>query len=144
MRTRSGRLLVLPLLTVATVGLAVGCAGEGTSEPMGGAVRIRPDEGAAAVAPAAPPADPAASALAGAAVPPPDADAPAAAEVVMQGPWRVVCVQEDEVVFRHDRIFRVWEPDHEPPQWVYQTADGLRFRGRMGTDLNCMFERIGN
>ena len=61
--------------------------------------------------------------------------------VIRQGPWSVVCYQDNAVVFEHDRIYRVWRADEQPPQWAYETIDGIRFRGRMGTDLNCTFLR---
>ena len=62
-------------------------------------------------------------------------------DVIRQGPWSVVCYQDNAVVFEHDRIYRVWRAEEQPPQWAYETIDGIRFRGRMGTDLNCTFRR---
>ena len=59
-----------------------------------------------------------------------------------EGPWQVRCFQDEELVFEHNQIYRVWRPDARPPQWAYETADGLRFRGRMGTDLNCVWRRL--
>ena len=61
---------------------------------------------------------------------------------VRQGPWHVVCYQDNEVVFEHDAIYRVWRADHNPPQWAYETIDGVRFRGRIGTDVNCTWQRL--
>jgi hypothetical protein len=138
MSKRSRRaLLLLPLLAALAGGAVASCA-----DPVDGpgSVRARPDTPPlpVAAAPAATPEEAAATDPAG--PPEPAADAPP--DRIMQGPWRVVCFQEEEVVFRHDRIFRVWDADNEPPQWVYQTEDGVRFRGRMGTDLNCTFQRL--
>ena len=61
---------------------------------------------------------------------------------VRQGPWHVVCYQDNQVVFEHDAIYRVWRADHNPPQWAYETIDGVRFRGRIGTDVNCTWQRL--
>jgi hypothetical protein len=68
--------------------------------------------------------------------------ADSAAEPVREGPWRVECFSEDRLVFEHNRIYRVWHPEGRPPYWAYETPDGLRFRGRMGTDLNCTWQRL--
>ena len=63
-------------------------------------------------------------------------------EPLVDGPWRVECFQDEELVFEHNRIYRVWHPEARPPHWAYETPDGLRFRGRMGTDLNCVWRRL--
>ena len=63
-------------------------------------------------------------------------------EPLVDGPWRVECFQDEELVFEHNRIYRVWHPEARPPHWAYETPDGLRFRGRMGTDLNCNWRRL--
>ena len=67
---------------------------------------------------------------------------PASDERAVEGPWRVACFQDETLVFQHDRIYRVWHPEGQPPHWAYETPDGLRFRGRMGTDLNCIWQRL--
>jgi|GEM_PF-2107235 len=142
MPKRSRRATVLPLLAALAGGAASACT-EAQNGPSG-SVRAGPDAPpvpvATAMAAMPDAAEAQAAAPAGPAGTAPGTDAPA--PVAMQGPWRVVCFQENEIVFEHDRIFRVWEPDNEPPQWVYQTEDGVRFRGRMGTDLNCIFDRL--
>ena len=66
----------------------------------------------------------------------------APAQRIRQGPWRVVCSREGEVVFEHGQIYRVWLDDHRPPQWAYETIDGVRFRGRIGTDVTCRWHRL--
>lgn len=68
--------------------------------------------------------------------------APPAQPEIRQGPFRVTCFHDNEIVFEHDHIYRVWQPHAQPPQWAYETADGVRFRGRMGTGLNCIWERL--
>lgn len=72
---------------------------------------------------------------------PPPVQIVAPVQRVRQGPWRVVCYQEGEVVFEHNSIYRVWLADHVPPQWAYETVDGIRFRGRIGSDVNCQWIR---
>ena len=72
----------------------------------------------------------------------PEERAGVAVQRYREGPWRVVCYRESEIVFEHDQIYRVWMEDHHPPQWGYETVDGVRFRGRMGTDLNCNWRRL--
>lgn len=82
--------------------------------------------------------------------PPSPQDDPAAADdaanpdarPIREGPWRVECFSEDRMVFEHSRIYRVWHPEGRPPYWAYETPDGLRFRGRMGTDINCTWQRL--
>ncbi len=66
---------------------------------------------------------------------------PPLAPQIRQGPFRVTCFHDNEIVFEHDRIYRVWQPQAQPPQWAYETADGVRFRGRMGTGINCIWDR---
>jgi hypothetical protein len=68
--------------------------------------------------------------------------ATAPAERPREGPWRVECWQDEQLVFEHDRIYRVWHPEGRPPHWAYETPDGLRFRGRMGTGINCVWQRL--
>ena len=64
-------------------------------------------------------------------------------QVVRDGPWRVVCVKEDEVVFEHDDIYRVLRVDGTAPGIAgYETGDGITFRGRMGEAVNCIWERL--
>ena len=72
----------------------------------------------------------------------PGVQAWAPSQRVRQGPWHVVCYQDNQVVFEHDAIYRVWRADHNPPQWAYETIDGVRFRGRIGTDVNCTWHRL--
>ena len=72
----------------------------------------------------------------------PEERAGVAVQRYREGPWRVVCYRQSEIVFEHDQIYRVWMEDHHPPQWGYETVDGVRFRGRMGTDLNCNWRRL--
>lgn len=66
----------------------------------------------------------------------------AAEERPREGPWRVECFQDEELVFEHDRIYRVWQARARPPHWAWETDDGLRFRGRMGADLTCVWRRL--
>ena len=72
---------------------------------------------------------------------PPPVQIVAPVQRVRQGPWRVVCYQDGDVVFEHNSIYRVWLADHVPPQWAYETVDGIRFCGRIGTDVNCQWFR---
>ena len=60
---------------------------------------------------------------------------------IRQGPWQITCFQGSEVVFEHREIYRVWLDDHTPPQWAYETVDGIRFRGRIGSDVHCQWLR---
>ena len=74
-------------------------------------------------------------------IPEPAGATAAAGDRPREGPWRVLCFQDEELVFEHNQIYRVWHPEARPPHWAYETPDGLRFRGRMGTDLNCVWRR---
>ncbi|NNG03575.1 MAG: hypothetical protein HKM95_05670 [Inquilinus sp.] len=55
------------------------------------------------------------------------------------GPHSVVCYKDEEVVFEHPAIFRVYRPAGDDVGWSYETRDGLKFRGRIGENVNCVW-----
>ena len=69
---------------------------------------------------------------------PPEGAATAAA--VRQGPLRVTCYRDEQVVFEHGTIYRVYRPDGDDAGWSYETGDGLKFRGRIGENVNCVWQ----
>ena len=78
--------------------------------------------------------------LAACAEPAPKAD-PEDQIVRREGPLRVTCLRDDEVVFEHDRIYRVIRSDSRGPGVAtYETDTGIPFRGRMGEAVVCMWE----
>ncbi len=64
-----------------------------------------------------------------------------AAPVVRQGPLQVTCYKDDAVVFEHPDIYRIFRRHGENAGWSYETGDGLRFRGRIGEHVNCVWQR---
>ena len=60
-----------------------------------------------------------------------------------EGPLRVTCLRGDEVVFEHDRIYRVIRSDSRGPGIAtYETDGGIPFRGRMGEAIVCAWEPL--
>ncbi len=57
-----------------------------------------------------------------------------------QGPFRVTCYKDEAIVFEHGTIYRVHQPDGEDAGWSYETGDGLKFRGRIGENVNCVWQ----
>lgn len=57
-----------------------------------------------------------------------------------QGPFRVTCYKDEAIVFEHGTIYRVYRPDGEEAGWSYETGDGLKFRGRIGENVNCVWQ----
>lgn len=68
-----------------------------------------------------------------------EAVAQGTAPTVRQGPMRVTCYKDEEVVFEHGTIYRVFRPYGEDAGWSYETGDGLKFRGRIGENVNCVW-----
>ena len=59
---------------------------------------------------------------------------------VRQGPFRVICYKDEAVVFEHGTIFRVYRPYGANAGWSYETGDGLKYRGRIGENVNCVWQ----
>ncbi len=70
---------------------------------------------------------------------PTDAIAQYTAPTVRQGPFRVTCYKDEAVVFEHGTIFRVYRPNGADAGWSYETGDGLKYRGRIGENVNCVW-----
>ena len=62
------------------------------------------------------------------------------APTIRQGPFRVTCYKDESVVFEHGTIYRVFRPDGEDAGWSYETGDGLKYRGRIGENVNCVWQ----
>ena len=62
------------------------------------------------------------------------------AQTIRQGPYRVTCYKDDAVVFEHGTIYRVYRPDGDDSGWSYETGDGLKYRGRIGENVNCVWQ----
>ena len=62
------------------------------------------------------------------------------APAIRQGPFRVTCYKDESVVFEHGTIYRVFRPDGEDAGWSYETGDGLKYRGRIGENVNCVWQ----
>ena len=62
------------------------------------------------------------------------------ATTVRQGPFRVTCYKDEAVVFEHGTIYRVFRPYGEDAGWSYETGDGLKYRGRIGENVNCVWQ----
>ena len=80
-------------------------------------------------------------------VAPLDAAAPAApgsgARRERREAWAVHCYQGAEEVLSLAPLYRVLEVRDNIQDWYYETEDGTRFAGRVGTNVNCYFERLG-
>ena len=63
-----------------------------------------------------------------------------AAPTIRQGPFRVTCYKDESVVFEHGTIYRVYRPQGEDAGWSYETGDGLKYRGRIGENVNCVWQ----
>ncbi len=59
---------------------------------------------------------------------------------IRQGPFRVTCYKDESVVFEHGTIYRVYRPQGEDAGWSYETGDGLKYRGRIGENVNCVWQ----
>ena len=59
---------------------------------------------------------------------------------VRQGPFRVTCYKDESIVFEHGTIFRVYRPSGADAGWSYETGDGLKYRGRIGENVNCVWQ----
>ena len=59
---------------------------------------------------------------------------------VRQGPFRVTCYKDEAVVFEHGTIYRVYRPYGANAGWSYETRDGLKYRGRIGENVNCVWQ----
>lgn len=57
-----------------------------------------------------------------------------------QGPFRVTCYKDEAIVFEHGTIYRVYQPEGADAGWSYETGDGLKFRGRIGENVNCVWQ----
>ncbi len=62
------------------------------------------------------------------------------APTIRQGPFRVTCYKDESVVFEHGTIYRVYRPQGEDAGWSYETGDGLKYRGRIGENVNCVWQ----
>ena len=69
-----------------------------------------------------------------------DAAGPDSAVTIRQGPFRVTCYKDDSIVFEHGTIFRVYRPSGADAGWSYETGDGLKYRGRIGENVNCVWQ----
>ena len=87
-----------------------------------------PDESAAEPAPEPLAAEPAATL------------AQDSAPTIREGPYRVTCYKDEAVVFEHGTIYRVYRPDGADSGWSYETGDGLKYRGRIGENVNCVWQ----
>lgn len=63
-----------------------------------------------------------------------------AAPTIRHGPYRVTCYKDEAVVFEHGTIYRVYRPDGADAGWSYETGDGLKYRGRIGENVNCVWQ----
>ncbi len=70
----------------------------------------------------------------------PDSMVVDAASNARQGPFRVTCYKDEAVVFEHGTIYRVYQPEGVDAGWSYETGDGLKFRGRIGENVNCVWQ----
>lgn len=70
----------------------------------------------------------------------PDSVAAETASTVRQGPFQVTCYKDEAVVFEHGTIYRVFRPEGVDAGWSYETGDGLKFRGRIGENVNCVWQ----
>ncbi len=59
---------------------------------------------------------------------------------VRHGPFRVTCYKDEAVVFEHGSIYRVYRPQGADAGWSYETGDGLKYRGRIGENVNCVWQ----
>lgn len=62
------------------------------------------------------------------------------APTIREGPYRVTCYKDEAVVFEHGTIYRVYRPDGADSGWSYETGDGLKYRGRIGENVNCVWQ----
>lgn len=56
--------------------------------------------------------------------------------------WAVHCFQENEEVLTVAPLYRVLEIHNGMQDWYYETEQGVRFAGRVGTNVNCYFEPL--
>lgn len=75
--------------------------------------------------------------LIGCAPPPPTARV---VQAPREGPFSVTCFKDEEVVFEHPEIYRTMAPTG----WTYETNEGVTFRGRLGSQVNCQWARDPN
>lgn len=59
---------------------------------------------------------------------------------IRQGPFRVTCYKDESIVFEHGTIYRVYRPNGADAGWSYETGDGLKYRGRIGENVNCVWQ----
>lgn len=59
-----------------------------------------------------------------------------------QEAWAVHCFQGDEEVLTVAPLYRVLEVRNGMQDWYYETETGVRFAGRVGTNVNCYYEPL--
>ncbi len=56
--------------------------------------------------------------------------------------WAVHCFQDNQEVLTVAPLYRVLRMRNGLQDWYYETADGVLFAGRIGTNVNCYFEPL--
>ncbi len=56
--------------------------------------------------------------------------------------WAVYCFQDNQEVLTVAPLYRVLRMRNGLQDWYYETADGVLFAGRIGTNVNCYFEPL--